>query len=80
MGQERKAGDWGEVIAWHSAWLWIERISQVLWLVALAVTFWSGITPFGKFSTRWYDRAIRVGGAGIILVMMLIGLVLYLRG
>ena len=68
------------MIAEHNAWWWIQQISQILWFVTLAVVFWSGIKPFGKFSTRWYDRAIRAGGAGITLALTLIALVLYLRG
>jgi hypothetical protein len=68
------------VIAEHTAWWWIRRISQILWFITLAVVFWSGIKPFGKFSTKWHDRAIRAGGAGIILALALIGLALYLRG
>jgi hypothetical protein len=68
------------VIAEHTAWWWIQQTSQILWFITLAAVFWSGIKPFGKFSTKWYDRAIRAGGAGIILALALIGLVLYLRG
>jgi hypothetical protein len=68
------------VIAEHTAWWWIRQISQILWFITLALVFWSGIKPFGKFSTKWYDRAIRAIGAGIILAMLLFGLVLYLRG
>lgn len=68
------------MIAEHTAWWWIQQISQILWFITLAVVFWSGIKPFGKFSTKWYDRAIRAGGAGLILLMLLIDLVLYLRG
>jgi hypothetical protein len=67
------------VIAEHTAWWWIQQISQILWFITLAVVFWSGIKPFGKFSTKWHDRVIRAVGAGIILAMMLVGLVLYLR-
>ena len=68
------------MIAEHTAWWWIQQISEILWLFTLAVVFWSGIKPFGKFSTKRHDRAIRAGGAGIILALALIGLVLHLRG
>lgn len=34
------------------------------------IAFRSGIRPLGKFSTKWYDRAIRAGGAGLILAMI----------
>ena len=64
----------------HTAWWWIEQIVQSLWVISLALVFWSGIKPFGQFSTKRSDRAIRTVGAGIILVMLLVGLVLYLRG
>jgi hypothetical protein len=76
----QEAGEEGEVIAGHAAWWWIQQFSQILWFITLALVFWSGIKPFGKFSTKPYDRAIRTIGAGIILAMLLVGLVLYLRG
>ena len=64
----------------HTAWWWIQQIFQVVWVISLALVFWSGIKPFGQFSTKRSDRAIRTVGAGIILAMLLVGLVLYLRG
>ena len=67
------------VVSAHSEWWWFQNTWQILWFITLAVVFWSGIRPFGQFSTKWYDRTIRVVGAGIILAMLLIGLVLYLR-
>jgi len=68
------------VIEGHTARWWIQQVFQLLWFITLALVFWSGIKPFGKFSTKWYDRVIRAVGAGIILAMLLIGLVMYLRG
>lgn len=61
-------------LALRTAGWWIQQIAGILWFFALALAFWSGIRPFGKFSTKWYDRVIRAGGAGIILAMLLAGL------
>lgn len=65
--------------ALHTAGWWIQQIAGVLWFFTLALVFWSGIRPFGNFSTKWHDRVIRAGGAGILLAMLLVGLILYLR-
>jgi hypothetical protein len=58
--------------------LWHLRVVGIF--LAVIWTIWSGVRPSSGDSKAWYDRAIRAIGGVIILLVLLRGLYLNVKG